>query len=184
MDLPERCPLKGCGYVAKRRDPEVDEDGVIVIAAPFIGSAKTKATDSCYRELETSSAARAEAAAHFAGVPVSEMSHLKVTNLKDNTREGEVAAMPVVNDVTRQMDFIKRRGGNVGFGAEVSQFGPSIMTGGIELNGRPLTSGVEPSAGARMRKALHQHHEQLSHGSATSDMPALETQQPGYRHRA
>ena len=34
IDLPERCPLKGCGYVAKKRDPEVDEDGVIVIAAP------------------------------------------------------------------------------------------------------------------------------------------------------
>jgi hypothetical protein len=29
IDLPERCPLKGCGYVAKKREPEVDEDGVI-----------------------------------------------------------------------------------------------------------------------------------------------------------
>jgi hypothetical protein len=116
IELPERCPLKGCGYVAKKRDPEVDEDGVIVIAAPFIGSAKTKATDSCYRELETSSAARAELAAQVAGVPVSEMSHLKVTNLKDNTREGEIAAMPVVNDVTRQMDRMKASGMPVGFG--------------------------------------------------------------------
>ena len=184
IDLPERCPLKGCGYVAAKRDPEVDEDGVIVIAAPFIGSARTKRTDASYRELETSSANRAQMAADMLGVPASEMSHLKVTNLRDNTRPGEVAAMPVVNDVTRQMDFLRQRGGNVGFGAEVSQFGPSIMTGGIELNGKPLVSGVEPSAGARMRKMLHQHHETLSHGSATSDMPALETQQPGYRHRA
>src|ERR1700726_1894069 len=77
IDLPERCPLKGCGYVAKKRDPEVDEDGVIVIAAPFIGSAKTKATDSCYRELETSSEHRAQLAADMAGVPVSEMAHLR-----------------------------------------------------------------------------------------------------------
>jgi hypothetical protein len=183
IDLPERCPLKGCGYVAKKREPEVDEDGVIVIAAPFLRSSTMKANDDCYRQLETSSAARAEAAAHFAGVPVSEMSHMKVTNIRD-TRPGEVAAMPIVNDVTRQMDFLKQRGGNVGFGAEASQFGPNIMSGGIELNGRALVSGIEPSAGARMRKTLHQHHERLSHGSATSDMPALETQQPGYRSRA
>jgi hypothetical protein len=116
IDLPERCPLKGCGYVAKKRDPEVDEDGVIVIAAPFIGSAKTKATDACYRELETSSEHRAQLAADVAGVPVSEMSHLKVTNLKDNTKPGEIAAMPVVNEVTKQMDRMKANGMLVGFG--------------------------------------------------------------------
>jgi hypothetical protein len=184
IDLPERCPLKGCGYVAKKRDPEVDENGEIVIAAPFLRSHVMKANDGVYRELERSSEIRAQLAAEMAGVPVSEMSHLKVTNLRDNTRSGEVAAMPVVNDVTRQMDYIKSRGGSVGFGADASQFGPNIMTGAIELNGRPLVNGLEPSAGARMRKVLHQHHEQLSHGSATSDMPALETQQPGYRSRA
>lgn len=172
IDLPERCPLKGCGYVAKRRDPEMDEDGVIVIAAPFLRSARMNQVDKTYRELETSSEARAEAAAHFAGVPMSEMSHMKVTNLRDNTKPGEVAAMPVVNPVTQQMDFLRQHGGNVGFGADATQYGPSIG------------SGVEPNAGARMRKVLHQHHERLSHGSATSDMPALETQQPGYRSRA
>lgn len=114
--LPERCPLPGCNYVAAKRDPETDEDGVIVIAAPFIGSARTKQTDASYRELETSSAARAELAAQAAGVPVSEMSHLKVTNIRDNTRPGEVAAMPVVNDVTKQMDRMKASGMPVGFG--------------------------------------------------------------------
>jgi hypothetical protein len=184
IDLPERCPLKGCGYVSKKREPEVDEDGVIVIAAPFLRSPVMKANDGVYRELERSSEVRAQMAADMAGVPVSEMSHLKVTNIRDNTRAGEVAAMPIVNDVTRQMDYIKQRGGNVGFGADANQFGPNIMSGAIELNGRPLVNGLEPSAGARMRKMLHQHHEKISHGSATSDMPALETQQPGYRHRA
>jgi hypothetical protein len=183
IDLPERCPLKGCGYVSKKREPEVDEDGVLVIAAPFLRSSTMKANDDCYRQLEDSSRVRAQMAAEMAGVPESEMSHLKVTNIRD-TRAGEVAAMPIVNDVTRQMDFLKQRGGNVGFGADATQFGPNIMTGGIELNGRPLVNGLEPSAGARMRKVLHQHHETLSHGSATSDMPALETQQPGYRSRA
>jgi len=133
IDLPERCPLKGCGYVAKKRDTEVDEDGVIVIAAPFIGSAKTKATDGCYRQLEDSSAVRAQMAADMAGVPVSEMSHLKVTNIRDNTREGEIAAMPVVNDVTRQMDRMKANGMPVGFGDQQhARVGASTGYAGIK----------------------------------------------------
>ena len=116
IDLPERCPLKGCGYVAAKREPEVDEDGVIVIAAPFLRSARMKAVDSTYRELETSSEHRAQMAADAAGVPVSEMSHLKVTNIRDNLKPGEIAAMPVVNDVTKQMDRMKAGGMPVGFG--------------------------------------------------------------------
>jgi hypothetical protein len=143
VDLPERCPLPGCDYVEppKRRD----EDGVIVISAPFIGSAKTKATDGCYRELEKSSEVRAQMAAEMAGVPVSEMSHLKVTNIRD-TKEGEVAAMPVVNDVTRQMDCIKAMGGKVGFGAPVPETGTA--DGSITVNGQVIR-GIQPRAGIR-----------------------------------
>ena len=146
LPLPSKCPLPGCDYVAAERD-----DNVIVIAAPFIGSARTKATDACYRELETSSAARAEAAAHMAGVPVSEMSHLKVTNLKDNTREGEVAAMPVVNAVTRQMDMLKARGMPTGFGGAADT--TSTATGAITVNGQVIQN-IEPRAGSRAMSAI------------------------------
>lgn len=149
MALPERCPLPGCDYVAKPK--ETDENGVIVISAPFIGSARTKRTDASYRELETSSAARAEAAAHLAGVPVSEMAHLKVTNLKDNTREGEVAAMPVVNEVTRQMDMLKARGMPVGFGGQADT--TSTATGAINVNGK-IIQGIEPRAGLRAMEQI------------------------------
>ncbi len=142
MALPERCPLPGCDYVAKPKDSDV-----IVISAPFIGSAKTKATDACYRELETSSAARAEAAAHMAGVPVSEMSHLKVTNIRD-TKEGEVAAMPVVNDVTRQMDLIKARGGQAGFTGAGHPVDTGTADGSITVNGQTIR-GIQPRAGIR-----------------------------------
>ena len=151
MPLPERCPLAGCGYVAKKRDPEVDDDGVIVIAAPFIGSAKTKATDGCYRELEKSSEVRAQMAADMAGVPVSEMSHLKVTNIRDNTREGEIAAMPVVNDVTRQMDLLKARGMPVGFGGQADT--TSTATGAINVNGQ-IIQGIQPRAGIRAMEQI------------------------------
>jgi hypothetical protein len=155
LPLPTRCPLPGCGYVSQLKAPETDEDGVIVITAPFIGSAKTKATDACYRELETSSAARAEAAAHMAGVPVSEMSHLKVTNLKDNTRPGEVAAMPVVNDVTRQMDRMRAMGSPVGFGgAQGNAVDTGTATGAININGQVI-QGIQPHAGRRAMDSTH-----------------------------
>ena len=149
VPLPERCPLPNCDYVAKPK--ETDEDGVIVISAPFIGSAKAKATDSCYRELETSSEHRAQLAANMAGVPVSEMSHLKVTNIRDNTREGEIAAMPVVNDVTRQMDMLKARGMPVGFGGQADT--TSTATGAINVNGQ-IIQGIQPRAGIRAMEQI------------------------------
>jgi hypothetical protein len=183
LPWPEKCPLPGCGHVYHKRS-NVDEDGEIVIAAPFIGTFRGKGPDACYRELETSSERRAQMAADMAGVPVSEMSHLKVTNIRDAKHQGEVAAIPIVNDVTRQMDLIKQRGGTAGWQGQGAEFSPNIYGGSVELNGRPIASGVEPSAGARMRAQLHKHHEKISHGTATSDRPALETQQPGYRHRA
>ena len=150
IDLPERCPLKGCGYVAKKREPEVDEDGVLVIAAPFLRSHVMKANDDCYRQLEDSSNVRAQLAADMAGVPVSEMSHLKVTNIRD-TKEGEVAAMPVVNDVTRQMDMLKSRGMPVGFGGQADT--TSTATGAITVNGQVI-QGIQPRAGVRAMEQI------------------------------
>lgn len=57
-----------------------------------IGKAKNKSPDSVYRALESSSAARAQEAADMAGVPLSDMSHLKTTDMKDNLREGDTSA--------------------------------------------------------------------------------------------
>ena len=119
---PRACPQ--CGY-------QTEDTGEVVIAAPFIGSARTKATDNCYRQLEQSSQVRAELAAQMAGVPVSEMSHLKVTNIRD-TKEGEVAAIPVANPVTQQMDLMRACGMPVGYGgAENAGIGDSTGRQGL-----------------------------------------------------
>jgi len=150
IDLPERCPLKGCGYVSKKRDPEVDENGEIVIAAPFLRSHVMKANDDCYRQLEDSSNVRAQLAAEMAGVPVSEMSHLKVTNIRD-TKQGEVAAIPVVNEVTKQMDMLKARGMPVGFGGQADT--TSTATGAITVNGQVI-QGIQPRAGIRAMEQI------------------------------
>jgi hypothetical protein len=152
IDLPERCPLKGCGYVSKKREPEVDENGEIVIAMPFLRSATMKANDDCYRQLEDSSNVRAQLAAEMAGVPVSEMSHLKVTNIRD-TKQGEVAAIPVVNEVTKQMDLIKARGGQSGFTGTAEHIDTGTATGAITVNGQVI-QGIQPRAGIRAMEQI------------------------------
>ena len=152
IDLPERCPLKGCGYVAKKRDPEVDENGEIVIAAPFLRSHVMKANDDCYRQLEDSSNVRAQLAAEMAGVPVSEMSHLKVTNIRD-TKAGEVAAIPVVNEVTKQMDAMRARGGQAGWTGSGEHIDTGTATGAININGQVI-QGIQPRAGVRAMEQI------------------------------
>lgn len=56
-----------------------------------IGKAQHKTLDSVYRNLESSSAARAQEAADMQGCSVADMSMIKVTNMKDNLREGDTS---------------------------------------------------------------------------------------------
>ena len=95
-DFPNYCPLCGsyCGI-----DPE------FVPTKMNIGTALGASGDVAYRALEASSAAHAE----VTGNP-----DLKITNLKDNLREGDVAAMPakpskeyqdIVKDMQQQPDW-------------------------------------------------------------------------------
>jgi hypothetical protein len=171
-----RTPFNGtyprfCSHCGADTRPPVD-DGVI--AMPAFLSAKTKATDKVYRDTERGSEIRAHAAAELAGVHVSEMADLKITNMNDR-RDAEIAAMPVVNDVTRMMDAAPK-GSPFGFA------GGGMGGGGAELS-PDVQAGPYPNAGARMRTALHDYHSQLTHGVASSDNPAKETLQPGYRRR-
>jgi hypothetical protein len=155
---PRFCPLCDADM---GEPPDAD-----VISIPAFLSAKTKATDKVYRDHESASMVRVEKAAELAGVPVSEMASLKITDIKGGTHEGDIAAMPVVNAVTQQMDAINARGGQVGWQG----------TAGVEYSGA-VQQGPFPNMGAKMRTAIHQ-----ANGSV-SDRPGLETQQPGYRYR-
>lgn len=161
---PKACPL--CGVSMGEEVPD-DE-----IRMPSLRSAKTAVIDNSYRQLEQSSETRMEKAAELAGTSVSDMSALKITDLKTNIVPGESYMPEVTNSVTQAMDQIKARGGQIGFtGAAGAEYSSGVQTG-------PL-----PNAGAKMRTALQSHHAGISHGSAVSDRPALETVQPGYRRR-
>jgi hypothetical protein len=171
---PKDCPE--CGeYVGHDR---ADDD----VSVPNILAFSTRCTDGVYKMEERMSAERAEMAAQAAGVSVSDMSSLKVTNMKDGMREGDIAAMPVVNDVTRQMDAVNSRGGAFGFGG-----GPEAGLGYSAQVG----TGAVPNAGARTQRLFRQAHAErmAGHmggigGGVLSDLPANEiTQNPGYRPR-
>ena len=107
-DFYAECPK--CGHTAERPD-------VTVISAPFIKSqaAISTVTDKVYRDMEVASEHRMHQAAELAGVSASEMSDLKITNMRDNVQMGESAAMPVNNAVTQQMALMASRGMNVGY---------------------------------------------------------------------
>lgn len=155
---PRFCPLCDADMGEEKDDS--------VISIPAFLSARTKATDKVYRDTESASQVRAEKAAEMAGVSVSDMAALKITDMRDNAHEGEISAVPVVNDVTRQMDLIQARGGQAGFaGSAGSEYSSAVQTGPF------------PNMGAKMRSAIH-----AANGSV-SERPALETQQPGYRYR-
>ena len=113
--FPSQCPLPNCDYEASESDDAV-------ICMPALRGAAMKANDKVYRDIEKGSEVRAQMAAEMAGVPVSEMSGLKVTNMRDNVREGETYAMPVANEVTKQMDTIRRNGGSAGFDGKAQEW--------------------------------------------------------------
>ncbi|MFA5897703.1 MAG: hypothetical protein WC829_01190 [Hyphomicrobium sp.] len=155
---PRYCPLCSADLGEEKDDS--------VVSLPAFISARTKANDQFYRDTERASEVRAEKAAELAGVPVSELSDMKITDLRPTTHEGAIAAPPVVNEVTRHMDMINARGGAVGWQG----------SNGMEYSGA-VQAGPYPNAGAKMRTLVHQAN------GAVSDRPALETLAPGYRIR-
>lgn len=113
---PTVCPL--CKYDTDT--PDTDE-----ISGPAIMSAKTKNNDKLYRDIERGSEVRAQMAADHLGVPVSEMSGIKITNLNDR-RDAEIMAMPVKNAVT---DVMSQAPGTTGFQANGAAFAGAVRTG-------------------------------------------------------
>jgi hypothetical protein len=159
-DLPDECPLCDAKVGSDRPDDE--------IVMPSLRSARTSVADRVYRDMEKGSEQRMNLAAEVGGGTPSDYSGLKITDMKDNLRAGEIAAMPVRNAVTDHMEKYKQ-GGFVG--GDGTGYSGAVQTGPF------------PNAGAHMRTSIQQHHADISRGTAVSDRPANEVMQPGYRRR-
>lgn len=153
-----------------------DEDYPAAIVAPHIAKPIRATVDNMHAQMEEGSQFRANMARERFGLSEDEARQLTETNSLDNLREGDTSAIPVNNVVTQAIAANPQAYGWQGGAAQGAALSPQV------------SSGPFPNAGARAMAAVRAAHQQMvsSTGhqtSATSSLPALETQQPGYRPR-
>ena len=157
--LPRFCGV--CGY-----DSEA-ETFIREMSAPHIEKSIRRAGDATFRQMEGQAEERRQMAAEMTGMDASEFNDLKLTDMKDNLREGDTADMPVVNDVSRAIDADTQ---NYGFRPQLA---PMAAGGGGNI---PDATGVTPLqyaaattqgphayAGARAATMVSQFHRKNSH---------------------
>lgn len=146
LPWPKSCPL--CGW--DMSIPDRGDNGVVM---PFIRSAKMAATDKTYRDIEAGAETRVERAAEITGSTKEDMASLKITNLHDNMRLGDIASMEV-KQADAAMERLKSQSPmNIGFQPNGAEYGHGISTGAVAVNGH-ITTGIEPNAGARAAKRI------------------------------
>lgn len=155
---PRFCPL--CGY-----DTEGDAPLASGITAPHIQKSISRAGDATYRQMEGQAEERMDMAAQMTGLDRSEFSDLKITDIKDNLREGDTADVSVVNDVSKAVDADPN---NYGFRPQLAPMGAGGPSGMIpDARGNtPLgyasmtTQGPAPYAGAKAATMVGNFHRQ------------------------
>lgn len=145
-------------------DISAKDDNAVTL--PNILSFRSKVPDKVARDYMDGSEKRVHMAAEMAGTTADEMSSLKVTDLND--RADVQAQAPVNNPVTQ---FMQQNPGVGGMNPNGVQYSAQVQT------------GPHPNVGAKMITKVRGYHGEISRGSAVSDRPGLETQQPGYRRR-
>ena len=140
LPWPDRCPLPDC-----KEDISIPDRGDNGVVMPFIRSPKMKANDDVYRGIEAGSEQRVERAAELTGATKDEMSSLKITNMNDNMRAGDIAAQ----DASEAMKRLQASSPTpIGFQPNGAEFSAGISQGAVNVNGR-VSTGIEPNAGAR-----------------------------------
>jgi hypothetical protein len=143
--------------------------GTDEVAMPFIRTQTMKTVDNVYRDIERSSEGRAQTAADMLGVPVSEMSGMKITNLRDDKDQSQPAHIPVKNSITELMDKAPDATGFQAMGAQLSS---------------GTQTGPFPNVGAKFQTKLREFHASKAGYQAMSDNPSNEVMNPNYRRRA
>lgn len=132
--FPDQCPLCNEDVGGNRADDD--------IVIPFIRSAKTDRTDQVYRDIERGSEVRAELGAQAAGCSVSDMAALKITDMRDNQREGDIAAKLV--PTPDEGKFFQPNG---------AEYAAGTANGTVTLNGQ-VTTGIQPRAGMKAMQSI------------------------------
>jgi hypothetical protein len=166
---PDECPICKTDINNRRADDDV--------VMPNILSFKTKNNDKVARDIMDGSETRVEMAAAMAGVPTSEMSSLKITDLNDRN-DAQFSAKEVNNEVTHRMAAMQAAGMPTGFGAgpNGSEYA-SQAHAPVIVNGQPRA--IEPYAGARARRDLQKALSPVG----MAPLPLEISNNPNYRSR-
>lgn len=156
---PSFCPA--CGFDVSQPEREG-------VQAPAISKAYNRTPDTVYREMEAGSEAQQAHAADLLGVSKSELSSMKITNMRDNLREGDISA----TSVQQAQKNLSINPDHTLFQQPPPNYSPEVQ------------SGPSPNAGARMQSKIREMHGQIAPHAPQSDVPALETKAEGYRRRA
>lgn len=137
---PNFCPLCGSNMTI---------EPVFVPLAPHIGRTIGKTADNVYRQMEVASAANMEAAAELGGGDTSDYSALKVTDMADYLRPGDVAAKMPANPVSQHMANTGQGGFQPGMtGAE---YAANTRTGAFPRQGETTRVDLVSGHSARAR---------------------------------
>lgn len=168
--LPQNCPHCGLDWWVHPPWAEV--------TMPHIGKPIKSGVDGMYRAMEEGAEHRANVAMELHGMDADEARLMKITDIKDNVHYGDTSNIEVSNPVSEVMASAPGIFGfqDRGQGLSYSQL----------AHDTPIAS--ERNVGARAQAMVRKmHQENMANsghvGTTTSTLPALETQQPGYRRR-
>jgi len=138
---PNFCPLCAA-YVGENEATE------FVPKAPAIRTAAGQIPDKLFRQMETASIERAEQARDIAGGDRVDYSHMHITNMRDNLREGDVAAIVPSSPVRR---FMERHSSNSPVGMQGSPTAEGFAAAAH-------ADGIYPHAGASAAGQVQDFH--------------------------
>jgi hypothetical protein len=142
---PNFCPLCGSNMSDQ---PEF----AFMPSAPHLAKSIGKTADRVYRQVEESSVANAEMVAEMTGESASDVATaMKVTNLADYLRPGDIAAKMANNEVAKHM----RATGQGGFQPALGMTGQDYA--------KATGQGLFPHAGDAMRQDIASTHQQRAH---------------------
>ena len=141
---------------------------------PAFLSRTTRNNDKVARDIMDGSEVRAGLAAAAAGVPASEMSGLKITDLNDRN-DAQFSAKEVVNPVTQRMAEMQAAGMPTGFGVAQAQEYARSAHAPMQTSDGLRT--VEPYAGLRARNRI----QRAMPAMGQAPLPNEITRNPNYR---
>jgi len=130
-----------------------------------------KSEEQVFRAMEAGSSIRAEAAASELNVSVSEVSDLKITDLRDNVKPGETSAKPL----SASAQAMQAQAKQMSFASGAREMAAAFTGQGTVINGKAVGTKVGPGAlvrasdgtavtpGESVFRGLSQEHHKIAH---------------------